>query len=342
MPAGGLALAPILTGAAIGAGGALLTHQNPLKGALLGGLGGGITSGLGGLGGATGGLPAGATDLGSAMPWLAGGLPAGATDMGAAMPWLAGSAASSAPSAGGIGNLFSSMMGGGGKDSNGIAKFLPYAALGLGTAALSGGTGKQPTLKQNEDDSASHNIKPSERTGIYIDPNTYFGPGGNRDYFTDTNPAPVPYKRGGAVRGFAMGGTVMPMQKTPFQNPFQPQFQKKPAVLGGPMNGMMPKMNTMPAPMMMPPRMMANGGTPINGAGDGQSDSIPAQLSDGEFVFSAPAVSAIGGGSNNAGAKKLNQMHQRVLKKTYKNPKKPIKGNMMPKMPMGLGSMSMH
>jgi hypothetical protein len=32
----------------------------------------------------------------------------------------------------------------------------------------------------------------------------------------------------------------------------------------------------------------------ISGPGDGTSDSIPARLSDGEFVFSAEAVEAIG------------------------------------------------
>lgn len=44
---------------------------------------------------------------------------------------------------------------------------------------------------------------------------------------------------------------------------------------------------------------------PINGPGTGTSDSIPAMLSDGEFVLTAKAVRGAGGGSRRAGAKKL-------------------------------------
>jgi hypothetical protein len=44
---------------------------------------------------------------------------------------------------------------------------------------------------------------------------------------------------------------------------------------------------------------------PINGPGTGTSDSIPAMLSDGEFVFTAKAVRGAGGGSRRAGAKKM-------------------------------------
>lgn len=44
---------------------------------------------------------------------------------------------------------------------------------------------------------------------------------------------------------------------------------------------------------------------PINGPGTGTSDSIPAMLSDGEFVFTAAAVRAMGGGSRRKGAKRM-------------------------------------
>lgn len=44
---------------------------------------------------------------------------------------------------------------------------------------------------------------------------------------------------------------------------------------------------------------------PINGPGTGTSDSIPAMLSDGEFVFTAKAVRAMGGGSRRKGAKRM-------------------------------------
>jgi hypothetical protein len=44
---------------------------------------------------------------------------------------------------------------------------------------------------------------------------------------------------------------------------------------------------------------------PINGPGTGTSDSIPAMLSDGEFVFTARAVRAMGNGSRRKGAKRM-------------------------------------
>lgn len=44
---------------------------------------------------------------------------------------------------------------------------------------------------------------------------------------------------------------------------------------------------------------------PIDGPGTGTSDSIPAMLSDGEFVFTAAAVRAMGGGSRRKGAKRM-------------------------------------
>lgn len=47
---------------------------------------------------------------------------------------------------------------------------------------------------------------------------------------------------------------------------------------------------------------------PINGPGTGTSDSIPAMLSDGEFVFTAKAVRGMGNGSRLQGAKKMYKM----------------------------------
>jgi len=60
----------------------------------------------------------------------------------------------------------------------------------------------------------------------------------------------------------------------------------------------------------------AKGGYPrrtgqISGPGTGTSDSIPAMLSDGEFVMTAKAVRGAGKGSRRAGAKKMYAlMHQ--------------------------------
>ena len=52
----------------------------------------------------------------------------------------------------------------------------------------------------------------------------------------------------------------------------------------------------------------------VKGAGDGQSDSIPAMLADGEYVFDADTVAALGNGSNDAGARILDKMRQNIRK----------------------------
>ncbi len=62
--------------------------------------------------------------------------------------------------------------------------------------------------------------------------------------------------------------------------------------------------------------MMAQGGTSefprktgeISGPGTGTSDSIPAMLSDGEFVMTAKAVKGAGGGDRMQGARKMYEM----------------------------------
>lgn len=49
------------------------------------------------------------------------------------------------------------------------------------------------------------------------------------------------------------------------------------------------------------------GGKYVEGKGDGTSDDITAMLADGEYVFSADVVSALGNGSNKAGAQVLDK-----------------------------------
>jgi parallel beta-helix repeat protein len=49
-------------------------------------------------------------------------------------------------------------------------------------------------------------------------------------------------------------------------------------------------------------------GDAVTGPGDGQSDDIPAMLADGEFVFPADVVAALGNGSTKAGSDKLYDM----------------------------------
>jgi hypothetical protein len=58
--------------------------------------------------------------------------------------------------------------------------------------------------------------------------------------------------------------------------------------------------------------MDLQGGGFSQGPGTGTSDSIPAMLSDGEFVMTADAVRGAGGGSRREGARRMYQMMDRL------------------------------
>ena len=55
-----------------------------------------------------------------------------------------------------------------------------------------------------------------------------------------------------------------------------------------------------------------NAGGAVAGPGTGTSDSIPAMLSDGEFVMTAKAVRGMGDGSREKGAAKMYQLMNRL------------------------------
>ena len=52
----------------------------------------------------------------------------------------------------------------------------------------------------------------------------------------------------------------------------------------------------------------------VQGGGDGQSDSVPAMLANGEWVLPADVVSTLGNGSNDAGAKVLQEFMETIRK----------------------------
>jgi hypothetical protein len=72
-----------------------------------------------------------------------------------------------------------------------------------------------------------------------------------------------------------------------------------------------PNLNIAAAPQ--PPVPMKRGGK-ISGIGGGQDDKIPALLSDGEYVMSAQDVSDLGDGSNEEGARRLDEMRKLIRK----------------------------
>jgi hypothetical protein len=60
-------------------------------------------------------------------------------------------------------------------------------------------------------------------------------------------------------------------------------------------------------PVVLPPMPLMHGGE-VHGPGTGTSDSVPARLSDGEFVLTAAAVRGAGGGDRDIGAARMYDM----------------------------------
>lgn len=329
---GGMSLAiPALAGAAgSAAGGAFTGSKNMWRDALLGGIGGGISGGLNNAVGGADGLGAlfkGAPDASEII----------SPELAAADPSLVNPSTSSA--------IWDSAK-----------KFAPYAGLSGGALLLDkamapkqvGPTGSSPYNPN------SPKSMPLNRQQQAVDPNSYFTTGGNRSYFDNVNPQPTYYANGGKVRRYADGGdvqsdkgigTINPMawpvevymemmrDKSPKKNnsenlnkdnsdlvEIRPgewgRVKRKSFANGG---------SSSASSSNIPPR-----GRKVRGGGDGRSDSIPAMLSDGEFVVSAPVVSALGNGSNDAGAKQLDGMQKKVLRKHYKGGK--------PSKAMGIGA----
>jgi hypothetical protein len=108
----------------------------------------------------------------------------------------------------------------------------------------------------------------------------------------------------------------LPQQQPPQMAQQMPQ--------GMPQQGMMPQQQGMAPPMrkgglphvsdvpMTQGRMDFRKGSAVHGAGDGQSDDIPAMLADGEYVIDAETVAQIGNGSTKAGAQALDKFREGI------------------------------
>jgi hypothetical protein len=93
---------------------------------------------------------------------------------------------------------------------------------------------------------------------------------------------------------------------------------------GMPQQGIMPQQQGMAPPMrkgglphvsnvpLTQGRMDFRKGAAVHGAGDGQSDDIPAMLADGEYVIDAETVAQIGNGSTKAGAQALDKFREGI------------------------------
>lgn len=198
-----------------------------------------------------------------------------------------------------------------------LRQYGPLAAAGVGVMGLAGGFKPNPMPKPS--------LVPSTRGQDLInqDPSKYLVqnmPGVQYDAaghiiggarwnpsasMSDVQAAPVSYGGGiPSVLPQGMYGSAAPLGNPqtaqPWNNPYMynPYLQQPMTAAAGGLAS------------------LASGGYPrktgaISGPGTETSDSIPAMLSDGEFVMTAKAVKGLGGGSRRAGAKKMYAlMHQ--------------------------------
>ena len=147
---------------------------------------------------------------------------------------------------------------------------------------------------------------------------------------------------------YTFGKPVDPLENLRNPMPFQkPQEQQQGQQQGQPQMPPQAAQNAQQAPQAMPPMgmpqtmaqgmpqgmptQMRRGGLPhasnvpmtqgrmdfrrgaaVHGAGDGQSDDIPAMLADGEYVIDAETVAQIGNGSTKAGAQALDKFRENI------------------------------
>jgi hypothetical protein len=156
-----------------------------------------------------------------------------------------------------------------------IKQYLPIAAAGLGIMSLAGGfktpESVKPGLIPQQTGYDLYKQNP-ERYGVTLGPTvTTYAPTSYENMYTTplVRRMPAQYMPQQNVRRFAEGGSA--------QEPDYPTDMDEYI----PMDG------------------------PIDGPGTGTSDSIPAMLSDGEFVMTASAVRGAGNGSRREGAKRM-------------------------------------
>ena len=124
--------------------------------------------------------------------------------------------------------------------------------------------------------------------------------------------------------GMALASAMTPEEQaaasmSDYKGPSEEDIQKARFPAGSFTQYAAPKVNVVPTYSPAYPEFYAAHGGELDarvgghlkGPGTGTSDSIPARLSDGEFVMTAKAVRGAGGGSREAGAKKMYAlMHQ--------------------------------
>jgi hypothetical protein len=216
-----------------------------------------------------------------------------------------------------------------------IAKYGPAVGLGIGALAMGGGFQSQPAQAPGLVERDAQGNPVTGENLISQDPSRYivqnlqnvnYTPGGGIDYTRSVNTPAYGMQGASTLPTPAYGFGAPPSYMTPGS-----------AASQNPGMGIQQPYNTASnydfmnsSPYYQPQRFYNMGGDvmgyqqggafprktgQIDGPGTGTSDSIPAMLSDGEFVLTAKAVKGMGNGSRRAGAKKLYRMMHAMEKK---------------------------
>ena len=299
--------APLAAGAATGAGIAAATGDDPIMGAVSGGLGG--MSG-GGLEGAFAGVPEAAAATGTATSNMGQQLAADAAYTGSLGGMQAGMANQAAVGTG--------MNVGQGLTGSGSSMMTPQASMNPFKAdALSGTSPAGRMYDKAASNLGTPEIVSSTRelsTGINPQTGEYIRATGN---ITPAGPMEMAKTFGAPVASMGLGGLEASdfMVKPDFNDPrdkYDPRSKLNLSRDTGISEAMSRDTGL---------RLLAKGGY-LKGPGDGMSDDIPATingdepaaLADGEFVVPADVVSHLGNGSSEAGSKQLYAMMDRIRK----------------------------
>jgi len=191
-------------------------------------------------------------------------------------------------------------------NATGIMRYAPAALTGLGLSAATGGFKPQEVEEP---------LYQSSYTGLdYMRDNPEMFQGSLQPTQLSGAYNPVIETPSYGLQSSGTGGPQIPLFTVPM--PAQtgvPMYQPPPGAITNMPGGIPQPYNMAGMYGYGQPQGYAKGGEtrfprkngPINGPGTGTSDSIPAMLSDGEFVFTAKAVRNAGGGSRRKGARRM-------------------------------------
>ena len=179
-----------------------------------------------------------------------------------------------------------------------LSKYGPTAALGIGAMALAGGF-KTPKTEQPNIPQGADFQGPTAQQLLAANPEKY-GVGNLDPYqYVPKDPNFSATSKVVGSPGYTQVAAQRPIAQVPNLIDYYYGRQPVRAAAGGIMSAAAHK------------RAYGH----LRGPGTGTSDSIPAKLSDGEFVMTAKAVRGAGDGDRMAGAKKMYQMMRELEKR---------------------------